>query len=140
MYIDKSLELSSSQAVTASAASTNYIDLGSARKMGVGEVKYIHFTVDTTTVSAGATTMDIEVEVDDNTSFSSAKVVASKLAIPKADLVAGYQIYLPIPIEADERYLRINYTVDTANFSAGAFSAGVVDKIQENTVYPDGIA
>jgi hypothetical protein len=55
MYIDKNLTVSSAQAVTATAASTDYIDLGSARQIGLSKQLYVLFTVNTTTASAGAT-------------------------------------------------------------------------------------
>ena len=38
MILDKELEFSAAQSVTATAASTNVIDLGSARDVGAGEV------------------------------------------------------------------------------------------------------
>jgi hypothetical protein len=38
-----------------------------------------------------------------------------------------------------ERYMRLYYTVSTADFSAGAFTASIIDEPQANTAYPDAL-
>jgi hypothetical protein len=139
MYIDKNLTVSSAQAVTATAASTDYIDLGSARQIGLSKQLYVLFTVNTTTASAGATTMTIKIQTDDNTSFSSATDLYTSGSIAKATLVSGYQVLIPIPVSGMERYMRLYYTVSTADFSAGAFTASIIDEPQANTAYPDAL-
>lgn len=139
MIIDKLNTFGTDQAVTAAAASTDYIDLGSARDIGMSHPLHVAVTCTTTTTSAGAATVQFQLQCDDNTSFSSAKTVIQTDAIPKATLVAGYQIYLPIPPGLDERYFRLYYNVGTADLTAGKFSAHVVEGIQKNTHYPDAI-
>jgi hypothetical protein len=139
MYIDKSLTFSNAQAVTATAASTDYIDLGSARQIGLAKQLFVLFTVNTTTVSAGATTMTIKIQTDGDVAFGSAADLYTSASIAKATLVAGYQIAIPIPISGMERYVRLYYTVSTADFSAGAFSAAIVEGLQANTAYPDAL-
>ena len=124
---DRQLMMSLDQAVTASAASTDFIDLGANRNIGIGEELYVVFTVTTTTVSAGATTMDIVLQGDTSNAFGSAVTLLTiGSAIPKATLVAGYQIRHRVPIFPSAlRFIRGNYTVNTANFSAGAFRLSV---------------
>ncbi len=86
------------QAVTASARSTDYIDLGSARDIGVScDHQQSLITVDEAGTAAGAATVTFHLQKrDDNTGFSSAKTVIQTDAIPKASLVVGHQLFLPI--------------------------------------------
>jgi len=108
--IDAQLEFSKAQALTATAASTNQIDLGAARDVGSGEPMYVVVTVD---VSADHTTGDetyqIDVQQDDNSSFSSATTLLSKV-ITSTDLTAGSLHVIPLP-QNTEQYLRLNYTL-----------------------------
>lgn len=139
MYIDKENTLSEDQAVTAAAASTDYIDLGAARDIGVSEGLQLCITCKETVTSAGASTLQFQMQCDDNTGFSSPKTVIQSDAIPKASLVAGYQIFLPIPVGLNERYMRLYYNVATGPLTAGIFSAQIVEGIQKNTHYPDAL-
>jgi hypothetical protein len=139
MYIDKQNTVSSEQAVTAAAASTDYIDLSSARDIGMSGPVFFAITCTETAASAGATTVEFKIQTDDNSSFSSATTRLSSGAIAKATLVAGYQLFLPIPPGTNERYLRLYYDVAVANLSAGKFTAQVVHGIQKNQAYPDAI-
>ncbi len=138
MIIDKQNSLSEEQAVTASAASTNYIDLGAARDLGLSKMD-LAITVTEAVTAAGAATVTFQLQCDDNSSFSSAKTVIQTDAIPKATMVAGYQFFLNIPVGLDERYVRLYYSVATGPLTAGKFSAAIVHGIQKNKAYPDAI-
>ncbi|HEY0836499.1 MAG TPA: hypothetical protein VGE72_21500 [Azospirillum sp.] len=111
MIIDKRLELSDAQAVTADARSTNVIDLGTVRQIGAGTPLWLVFSVD---VAADATTGDetytFQLHTDDNASFSSATTLESR-TIAAATLVAGYQFSMAIPNTGMERYLSAYYDV-----------------------------
>lgn len=135
MYIDKFLQVSDSQAVTASAASTDVIDFGQANpNTGMDDRTKMVITVDEAAAAAGAATVVFSVQDSaDNSTF--ADVVASG-AIGKADLGAGKQIVLAMPTKL-RRYCRVYYTVATGPLTAGKFSAQVVAGIQQNTPYPD---
>lgn len=135
MYIDYETKLSSAQAVVSSGASDNYIDLGVARDIGNSEELYLMVQVTTTAASSGSTTVAFSLQCDDNTSFSSAKTVIDSGAIAKATLVAGYQMFIPIPPGCDEQYVRLYYTVGTANMTAGAFTAAIVQAPQLSKAY-----
>lgn len=139
MYIDKQATFSSEQAVTAAAASTDYYDQGAAGDLGVSDGLHLCITVTETAASAGATTVQFKLQCDDNTSFSSAKTVSMSDAIAKATLVAGYQLFMPIPVGLDERYLRVYYDVAVANLSAGKFTAQIVKGMQKSKAYPDAL-
>lgn len=113
------------QAVTASAASTDYIDLKAAREMGAGEP--IHVFVRVTEDFATLTSLTVGIQTDDNTSFSSAATKASSGAIAAAALLAGTYIPMPaLPPGTNERYMRLYFTVAGTNASAGKITAGLV--------------
>lgn len=109
MILDALNALSNSQALTVTAASTDTIDLGVERQLGSGEPMAVMVTVG---VAMGGTspTLQVNVQSDDNTGFSSAAVVAASASF--SSLPAGSKIVIPIPPNTNtERYLRLNYTL-----------------------------
>lgn len=134
MYIDKNLQVSNEQAVTASAASTDVIDFGQASPdIGMADL-YAVITVDESATAAGAATVTFSVQDSaDNSTFADVAVTA---AIGKATLVAGYQHVIPMPTKL-RRYSRVYYTVGTGPLTAGKFSAQVVAGFQQNVPKPD---
>lgn len=141
MILDKELEFSSEQAVTAAAASTNIVDLGSARDIGVGEELYIRIGVTTTLDDSGDdSTLTVTLETDDNEAFASASTVATLVTIP-ATAAAGTEYFVKLPIElaqAYQQYIRLYYAPANGNLSAGAVDANIVKDIQKYTDYPSG--
>jgi hypothetical protein len=135
MYIDKLLQVSNEQAVTATAASTDVIDYGQANpNSGLNDNVVMAITVDEAATAAGAATVVFSVQDSaDNSSFAD---VYATTTIGKATLVAGYQILIPMPYK-HRRYVRVYYTVATGPLTAGKFSAQVVTGVQQNTAYPD---
>lgn len=135
MIFDKENLFCDDQALTASAASTNVIDLGVSRDIGVGTPIPIWCSVTTTFTSGGSTTLDVALQTDTAVGFGTAVTLLSFLAIPKASLVAGYELFrLDLPLGV-LRYLRLNFTVNTANFTAGNLRAGLILDRQA-LVYP----
>ena len=61
MLTDALLQLSSAQAVTTTAVSTNTIDLGTARDIGTGEDLYAVITVDEAATASGSATVNFQV-------------------------------------------------------------------------------
>ena len=122
--LDALLELSDAQAVTASAASTNVIDL-TATNANIGrggEPLYLQVVCNVTADSSGdAATLDIALQDSaDNSSFAN---VAASVQYAQASVTAGtilFTIALPPTLR---RYIRVYYTVGTENFTAGAFDA-----------------
>lgn len=144
MYVDSEQAFSTAQALTGTAASTNYIDLGSDRNIGKGEplavVIDVGVAADTTT---GDETYQFDVETDDNTGFSSARIL-SRRAYTNAQAVAelkpaGARVVMPLGHD-NERYLRLNYTLagttPTITVSARLMPMSMV---QADDLYPDGI-
>ena len=132
MILDNQTLLSNQQAITATAVSTNVIDLGPINTgivRDIGKGKPIPFLVQVTEdfAAAGAATLTVALQVDDNVGFSSPKTVQTTAALALADLKAGRQIPLDyIPRGTNERFMRLNYTVATGPMTAGKIHAGVL--------------
>lgn len=139
MILDKESTFSQEQVVTASAVSTNIIDQGGPSDVGVSEPTFLCITVTEAALAAGAATVEIQLQCDDNAAFSSPKMVMSTGAMPKATLAAGYQTFIPMPIGLDERFLRANFVVAAGPLTAGKFSLNVVHRIQKVKAYADAI-
>lgn len=144
MIFDKTLLLSDAQAITATAPSTNVIDLlapgtvygaAAALTRDVGKGNKITLLAQVVETFNNLGTLTISIECDTTDAFSSAKNVAQQV-IPLADLVAGKTFSIMyVPPGTDERYLRLNYTVTGGTApTTGKITAGVVAAVQTNGV------
>ena len=135
MIIDKLLQVSTAQVVTASAASTDTIDFGQANPdVGLDDRSMMVFTVGEAAAAAGAATVTFSIQDSaDNSTFADVAVTA---AIGKAALGLGQQVVIPMPVKL-RRYCRVNYTIGTGPLTAGKFSAQIVTGIQQNIAQPD---
>jgi hypothetical protein len=148
MLTDALLKLSAAQAVTATAVSTNTVDLTDNRDMGPGEDVYAVFGVDVSATAAGAATVTFEVISSAAADLSSPTVLVSSGAIPKADLVLGRApIVLCVPqsnltsLPIGQRYLGVRYTVATGPLTAGSFTCYLTDSdVSVGKYYPSGFA
>jgi len=138
--IDRFLQVSVNQAVTASAPSTDVIDAGATknaaigRDIGAGTQLYMEFTVSSAATAAGAATVTFSVQDSaDNSTFADVIVSAP---ISLANLTAGRSYYLPLP-PGLRRYIRGNYTVATGPLTGGTFNAQVLDGANFQRAYPD---
>jgi hypothetical protein len=138
MYIDRQNLFGQDQAVTASAASTDYIDLGAARDIGNGERPEILVLCTQDATAAGAATVTVALQSDDNSSFSSPINLVLSDAVPKASLVAGTEVLRVAVPYGTERYLRLFYTVGTGPLTAGKFTSGLIPLRQANVAYANG--
>lgn len=104
MFIDSKQAFADGQVLTATAVSTNVIDLGVDRNIGPGEHMAVMVS---SSVDAGGTTptLQFEIQTDDNAAMSSATVIGTSEAV--GGLVAGQKIVLPLGL-SNERYLRLN--------------------------------
>ncbi len=109
-YIDNLLKLSPEQALTATADSTNVIDLSIDRDIGKGEAMALVINV---VVAADFTTGDetylFQLESDDNASMTSSTIVAGG-SVLAADLIVGATIAFPIGT-INEKFLQGVYTL-----------------------------
>lgn len=110
MYIDNYDKLSDAQALTATADSTNVIDLSVDRDVGKGEamafVVSVGVAADFTT---GNETYTFQLETDDNASMTSSTIIAGGAVLATA-LTAGSLHVFPIAT-TNERYLQGVYTL-----------------------------
>lgn len=131
--------------ITTTATSTNVIDLGGARDLGIGDAPALKVAifVGTTFTSTAAATLQVQVQGStDNSNFT---VMAESRTYAIADLVAGSKL-LPIDLpatggaQAIPRYLRLNYVGGTATMTTGKLSAYLVLDRQDYVTYPPGLA
>ena len=136
MLFDKQSMFSDAQAITASAASENIIDLGApgtpqhaaaAITQDLGRGRPIPIIVQVTETFATLTSLTVTVQKDTVEGFGSPEAVLLTPAIPVASLVAGFQFpILYLPHNLDQRFVRLNYAVAGSNATAGKVTAGLV--------------
>lgn len=143
MYLDKETLFSENQVITATAVSTNSIDLGLMGKSGYGsaqlkrnldKAQMVPLLITVTEAFNTLTSLTVAIEMDDNSAFSSPVVVAS-FVVPLASLVVGY--ILPIeklPRGINERYLQLRYTVTGTAPTLGKITAGITPAVDGSYV------
>lgn len=138
--LDKFLQYSDKQAVTATAVSTNVVDAGATknaaigRDLGAGTPLFLFLSVSQTFTAGGAATLVATLQ--DSADNSSWADVASTGPLSLAQLTAGTSKWVGFPIPT-RRYTRVNYTVATGPMTAGIVSAHIVDGANFNFSYPD---
>lgn len=138
MTLDKLLMFSEAQAVTASAASTDVIDLGpidgTRRDIGVGYPLELFVNVNTTAAAAGAATVNIQLQTSPDNSNWTTLTSTGDLAL--SALTSGKRVMSQKVPQGVQRYLRVNYVVGTGPLTAGAFTAGINLDVDNNSPYP----
>lgn len=130
MFLDAQTEMSAAQAVTATAVSTNVIDLtplkSAKRNVGAGQPLFVVIHVPEAAAAVGAATVNFQIVTDDNAALSSPTVLYDSGSIAKTALTLNREpIVIAIP-DGAEKYLAMNYVVGTGPLTAGKFSARVV--------------
>jgi len=142
MIMDRTLLFSDRQAITATAASTNVVDLGAAGTVygasapmvrDVGHGTNIPMVVTVTETFNNLTSLAIALQVDDNAGFASPRTVSTHTHL-LADLAANGKYLLPdsLPAGTNERYVRLLYTVTGTAPTLGRITAGVTAGNQSN--------
>lgn len=129
MLFDAKLLMSSAQAITATAVSTDTIDRGDTKD--VGKAGDIPLLVQVVEAFNTLTSLTIELQTDDNSAFSTPRSLFS-VVVPLADLKLGYQVPVITLPQKTERFLRMNYTVTGTVPTLGKVTAGVVAGVQTN--------
>ena len=139
MILDSLLQFSNAQALTATAVSTNVIDLSSDRDIGIGEPMAAVVTVG---VAADYTTTDetyqFTLQTSTDEDFTSPITVVASAAINGDELAAGAKVVLPMGFD-NKQYLRVNYTLagTTPSVTVDAFLQPL-RMIDGNVIYADG--
>ena len=131
--LDARAEFSDAQAVTATAISTNVMDLkggglspNTTGRFGAPAITYLVIAVGDTAIDAsGAATVVFSLESAENAALSTNPVVhfataaIGKAALTKGKLVAA----IPLPAGEYKEFLGVRYTVATGPLTAGNFNA-----------------
>ncbi|WP_421930044.1 Bbp16 family capsid cement protein [Nitratireductor rhodophyticola] len=138
MIFDQTNLLSDAQAITATAPSTNVIDLspiasGIVRDIGKGTQIPLLVQVVEDFDAGGAATLTVSLQIDSDEAFGTAETVWTSPATDLAELKAG-KVFIPeyVPRGTDKRYMRLNYAVATGPMTAGKITAGVTMGNQSN--------
>lgn len=129
MLFDAKLLMSSNQAITATAASTDVIDRGDSKD--VGKAGDVPIAVQVTEAFNNLTSLAIAIQTDSDSAFGSAVTLAT-VTVALADLKAGYQLPVITLPQGCKRYLRLNYTVTGIAPTTGKVTAGIVAGVQTN--------
>ena len=143
MILDRTGLLSENQAITATAASTNVIDLGTpgtpygasaALRRDIGRGEPVPFYVGVTEAFNSLTSLTIAIQTDTTAAFS-APTTAFSATYVLADLVPGQKHIQPdwFPAGANSQFVRMFYTVTGTAPTTGRITAGTVMSRQTNT-------
>ena len=124
--LDNELMFSENQAITATAASTNSIDLGAKREIAFGNPVPILAVVKEAFNTL--TSLTISVETDSASTFANAVTLASTTVL-LANLTKGAMIPLSYMPAGNKGYVRLKYTVTGSNPSTGKISAYLTDAL-----------
>lgn len=143
MIQDRENTVSINQAVTATAVSTDTIDLGTsspARDIGAGEPIEVNVQVGTLFETANSATLQVQVITSANANLSSETVLLQTSALAASALTAGARILQAhIPAGVAQRYLGLRYVVGTGSFSAGTVTGGFNLDRPEHRAYASGL-
>jgi hypothetical protein len=140
MFIDSQLLFSDAQAVTATAASTNSVDLGAVRNIGVGEELFVMVSVDVALTDSGSdSSVAVSLEGDSTTTFTPDASQALFTIPALAAAGAVYYARINPDFAANYRYLQLKFTPANGNLTTGSFTAAIVKNIQSAQAYADAI-
>ncbi|WP_333662727.1 Bbp16 family capsid cement protein [Acinetobacter sp.] len=129
MLIDKLLVLSMDQAITATATSTDTLDLQKA------STSVNRLPVLIRGKNLLPTTATITVQLQESSDNSSWTTVDTSRAYTGAELNSGVIGEVILPVKP-KRYVRLNYTVASGPFTAGTVFAHVSDNRDVQAAYP----
>lgn len=128
MIFDRTTLLSDAQAIVASAASTNVIDLGPINagfSRDIGKGKQIPLLIQVVEAFNNLTSLTVALQTDDAAAFGSPITVWSSVIV-LADLIAG-KVIVPeyVTRGTKEQFMRLNYTVTGTAPTLGKITAGI---------------
>lgn len=158
MYVDKQTEFSDSQAVTATAISSNVLDLFSVKagaaaaadispntRIDIGEGTgdlYLVVSVPTAITDSGSdATLTVSLESADDAGLTTNAIVhfsTGALAFATYATAGTVIVAIRLPAGLYRRYLGVRYTVASGPFTAGALDAYLTPTLQLNRPYKSG--
>ncbi len=145
MILDNNLCFDANVAITATRVSTNVIDLSNSRDMGIGTALPIMIIGNGLFASAGGTaTLQVAAQYStDNVTYVDA-ALSPVMTITQLNSTDGQPYLLPISWPRPKkgsllgalRYIRLNYTVGTQDFTAGAVQAYLIIGRDDVVYYP----
>lgn len=146
MILDALMEFSDAQAVTATAISTNVMDLGpvtdnTTRDIGTGEPLYLVVQTAVACTDTGSdATLTVTLESDSDAGLSTSPTVhysTGALAFATFSPAGKVVAMVRLPAGEYERYLGVRYTVGAGPLTAGAFNAFLTRDVQKYRAYAD---
>lgn len=139
MFVDSQLLFSDAQAVTAAAGSTNTIDFGAVRDIGVGEPLYVVVVCDVAMTDSGSdSTLAVALETDSTTTFTP-DATRTLFTFSALSAVGTTKIARLGPDDINLQYARLKYTPAGGDLSTGSFTAFITHDIQKYVSYADAI-
>ena len=150
MILDKFLEFSDAQAVTATAISTNVVDLAplgngvgtnTVRDIGAGEDLYLivrTLTAATDVGSDATLTVTFESSATENLNSSTVHFSTGALAFAAFSPAGTELVRIALPGGNYQRYIGVRYTVANGPLTAGTFDAFIVKDAQSYRPYAVG--
>lgn len=130
MYLDKLLMLSEDQAITATAASANVIDLGASGDLGKSGRTEVYVRV--SEAFNNLTSLNIKLQTDDAVGFGTAVDLPAQETTALAGLTLNKELLKAVVPYGCKRYLRLYYTVTGTAPTAGKVFAGLINTRQTN--------
>ena len=150
MILDKILEFSDAQAVTATAISTNVVDLAplgngvgtnTVRDIGAGEDLYLivrTLTAATDVGSDATLTVTFESSATANLNSPTVHFSTGPLAFAAFSPAGTELVRIPLPGGNYQRYIGVRYTVANGPLTGGTFDAFIVKDAQSYRPYTVG--
>lgn len=150
MILDKFLEFSDAQAVTATAISTNVVDLAplgngvgtnTVRDIGAGENLYLivrTLTAATDVGSDATLTVTFESSATENLNSSTVHFSTGALAFAAFSPAGTELVRIALPGGNYQRYIGVRYTVANGPLTGGTFDAFIVKDAQSYRPYAVG--
>lgn len=152
MIVDKFLEFSDAQAVTATAVSTNVVDLyplgngvgtNTTRNLGAGEPLWliVRTVAPATDVGSDATlTVTLESSAADTLTSSTVHFSTGALAFGTFSPAGAQIAAVQLPAGNYGRYIGVRYTVANGPLTGGTFDAFIVEDAQQYQPYASGFS
>jgi hypothetical protein len=135
--LDRLNLFSNDQAITASTASTDVVDLGSVRDVGAGETSTVLVLV--TEAFNNLTDLTVAMQTSTTENFAS-PVQLTAATLPLASLTVGTRFPITTVPRGVLRYVRLYYTVTGTAPTTGRITAGLGTKtVQDPAIYPAGV-